>query len=146
MTTVDPLPDTLAYDLHVLVARLDSAADRILRVAHRTTYRRFLALLAVRDLAPATQRAVAERLDVSEPSASRMVAILAAEHLVSVAPDPGGGNRRRLTLTDRGGELAAACAASLEGRLGALLSRAGVPYRAYAGQTRTLVHALDTGP
>ncbi len=145
MTTSPTQTDALAYDLHVLVARLDAAADRILRATHHTTYRRFLALLAVRDLGPTTQRALARRLDVSDPSASRMVAVLADESLVSVAPDPAGGNRRRLTLTARGRELTQSCAASLEGRFTEVVSRAGVPYQSYAGHTRALVECLTAG-
>ncbi len=129
------------------MARLDASADKILQTTHGVTYRRFLAMLALRDLGATSQRALAERLDVSEPSASRMSAVLAAAGLVLVEPDPAGGNRRRLTLTAPSRTLARACAETLEGRLSALVERAGVPYATYARHTRELVHALAaTGP
>lgn len=134
--------DTLAHDLHVLVARLDTAADRILQATHGTTYRRFLALLALRDVGPTSQRGVAERLGVSEPSASRMTAVLAGEGLLVVVPDPAGGNRRRLTLTRRGGTLVVACARSLEGRFARLVAGSDVDYASYATDTARLVRAL----
>ena len=139
-------PETVAYDLHVLVARLDAAADRILQAGHGISYRRFLALLALRDLGEASQRALAERLDVSEPSASRMAAVLAGEGLVHVAPDPAGGNRRRLTLTRRGAQIVADCVASLEGRFADLVARSGVGYERFAADTRRLVAALGESP
>jgi len=141
----DGAPDAAAYDLHVLVGRLDKASERILQEGHGTSYRRFLALLAVRDLEPVTQRGLAVRLGVSEPSASRMATVLAGDGLVDVRPHPAGGNRRRVTLTGRGRELVSAGLASLEGRFAALVDRAGVSYSTYAAQTRALVTALGPG-
>ncbi len=64
----------LSFDLHALTARLDRSADRILRAEHDLSYRRFLTLVIVAELDAATQRAVADRLGVSEPSVSRMTA------------------------------------------------------------------------
>ena len=138
--------DTVAYDLHVLVARLDAAADRILQTNHGISYRRFLALLALRDLGEASQRALAERLNVAEPSASRMASVLAGEGLVDVVPDPAGGNRRRLTLTRTGARTVANCAASLEGRFADLVARSGVRYDRFALDIRLLVAALEGVP
>lgn len=132
----------LAYDLHVLVARLDASADRILQASHGVTYRRFLTLLALRDLGATTQRALATRLHVSEPSVSRMCAVLAGDGLLLVEPSPGGGNRRRLTLTGRGRALVQACAGMLEGRLVGLVEHSAVPYATYARHTRQLLAAL----
>lgn len=134
--------EDLAYDLHVLVARLDASADRILQATHAVTYRRFLTVLALRDLGATTQRALAERLGVSEPSVSRMTAVLASDGLVLVESDPAGGNRRRLTLTRRGLSLTSACVKTLEGRLVALVEGSGVPYASYARHTRQLLQAL----
>jgi len=134
--------DDLAYDLHVLVARLDASADKILQATHGVTYRRFLAMLALRDLGGTSQRALAERLDVSEPSASRMSAVLAGASLGRIEPDPAGGNRRRVTLSDRGHSVTDACLQTLEGRLARLVERSGVPYAAYALNTRRLLAAL----
>lgn len=133
---------SLTIDLHVLTARLDRAADRILRAELDVPYRRFLALLLVGEGAP-TQRVLAERLGVTEPSTSRMVAVLAEEGLLDVAPDPAGGNRRRLALTPAGTERVQACRELLEGRFADLVARAGVPYGDYAEHTRRLMRALE---
>lgn len=137
--------DALAYDLHVLVARLDASADAILQATSGVTYRRFLALLAVRDLGPTSQRAVADRLGITEPSVSRMTAVLAGSGLLQVSPHPSGGNRRQLSLTDRGRDVVDSCASLLESRFAALVAASGIDYGKYAAHTRRLVTALDRG-
>jgi DNA-binding MarR family transcriptional regulator len=133
---------SLTFDLHVLTARLDRAADRILRAEVDLSYRRFLALVLVGEGAP-TQRALAERLGVTEPSTSRMVGVLAQEGLLDVGPDPVGGNRRRLALTPAGKDRVGACQRVLEGRFADLVVHSGVPYDEYAAYTRRLVAALE---
>lgn len=133
---------SLTFDLHVLTARLDRAADRILRAELDLPYRRFLALLLVGEGAP-TQRVLAERLGLTEPSVSRMVGVLAESGLLEIAPDPGGGNRRRLALTPAGKARVGACYDLLEGQVADLVARSGVPYAEYAGYTRLLAAALD---
>lgn len=140
------MPDrSLAFDLHVLTARLDREADRLLRAHLGLPYRRFLALVLVGEGAP-TQKVLAERLGVTEPSTSRMVGVLAAAGLLDVSPDPAGGNRRRLALSPFGREQVEACAALLEGRFAGLVGRSGVGYERYAADTRRLVRALDGIP
>ncbi|WP_435745914.1 MarR family winged helix-turn-helix transcriptional regulator [Nocardioides sp. SYSU DS0663] len=136
------MADSLTFDLHLLTARLDRAADRILRAEHDLPYRRFLALLLVGEGAP-TQRVLAERLGITEPSTSRMVGILAEAGLLEVSADPGGGNRRRLALTPAGRQSVDACRELLEERFAALVALTGVPYADYAGHTRRLLAALD---
>lgn len=135
---------SLTFDLHVLNARLDRAAGRILRAELDLSYRRFLSLLLVGE-GTSTQRMLAERLGVTEPSTSRMVAVLADQGLLDVAPDPDGGNRRRLALTAAGKDKVKACRELLEGRFADLVARSGVPYDEYAEHTRRLVSALDPG-
>ncbi len=137
------MPDrSLAFDLHALTARLDREADRLLRAHLALPYRRFLALVLVGEGAP-TQKVLAERLGVTEPSTSRMVGVLAEAGLLEATPDPAGGNRRRLALTPAGAEQVEACAALLEGRLAGLVQGSGVDYARYAADTRSLVRALD---
>ena len=133
---------SLTFDLHGLTARLDRAADRILRAHLGLPYRRFLALVVVGEGAP-TQRVLAERLGVTEPSTSRMVGVLAEAGLLDVSPDPAGGNRRLLSLTPAGKEQVEACAALLEGRFAGLVEHSGVDYERYAADTRSLLHALE---
>jgi DNA-binding MarR family transcriptional regulator len=133
---------SLTFDLHVLTARLDRAADRILQAEVGLSYRRFLVLLLVGEGAP-TQRVLAERLGVTEPSTSRMAGVLAGEGLLDVGPDPAGGNRRRLALTPAGRDRVEACTRVLEGRFADLVGRTGVPYDEYAEHTRRLAAALD---
>ena len=140
------MPDrSLAFDLHALTARLDREADRLLRTHLALPYRRFLALVLVGEDSP-TQKVLAERLGVTEPSTSRMVGVLAEAGLLEVTPDPAGGNRRRLSLTPAGKEQVEACAALLEGRFAGLVAGSGVSYDRYAEDTRRLVRALDGSP
>lgn len=134
----------LSFDLHTLTARLDRSADLILRAECDVSYRRFRALLIVGELGSATQRAVAEALGVSEPSASRMTGMLAETGSLDVRPDPAGGNRRSLSLTPQGERLVEQCRDLLERRFADLVKRSGVPYDAYARHTRRLMAALDT--
>jgi DNA-binding MarR family transcriptional regulator len=77
----------LSRSLHALTARLDRAADTILRAEAGLSYSRFLALFMVRSLGADTQRALAERLGVSEPSVSRMTRVLAEQGLLRVVAD-----------------------------------------------------------
>jgi DNA-binding MarR family transcriptional regulator len=133
----------LSRNLHALTVRLDRAADAILRAEAGLSYSRFLALFMVRSLGADTQRALAERLGVSEPSVSRMTRVLAEEGLLQVVADPGGGNRRQLTLTPAGERLVHRWGGHLEERFAALVEDAGVPYRTYADYTRRLLEQLD---
>jgi DNA-binding MarR family transcriptional regulator len=134
--------ESLTYDLHKLTARLDRAADRIVREREGVSYSRFLALFAVKNGAE-NQRALAGWLGQSEPSTSRMVGLLAGEGLLDVRRIPGAGNARHLRLTsaglglvDRGGRL-------LEARFEELLERSGVSRASYQRQTRRLLEHLD---
>src|SRR5881398_3372838 len=95
----------LSRKLHTLTARLDRLADAILREGAGVSYPRFLALYMVGSGGADTQRALAERLGVSEPSVSRMVRILAGDGWLETLPDPAGGNRNRLRLTASGEQL-----------------------------------------
>jgi DNA-binding MarR family transcriptional regulator len=134
----------LSLALHTLTARLDRAADRILRAELDLSYRRFLVLFLVDMMGTPTQRALAERLGVSEPSVSRMTGALARTGLLDVRPDPIGGNRRQLRLTASGRELVRRCRELLEGRLAALVEASGVPYNVYTRYTNQLLAALDS--
>jgi DNA-binding MarR family transcriptional regulator len=133
----------LSRSLHALTARLDRAADTILRAEAGLSYSRFLALFMVRSLGADTQRALAERLGVSEPSVSRMTRVLAEQGLLRVVADPGGGNRRRLTLTPAGEQVVKHWGGDLEERFAALVDEAGVPYRRYADDTERLLERLE---
>lgn len=136
----------LSFDLHVLTARLDRSADRLLQAEYDISYRRFLTLLIVGEFGTTTQRGLAEHMGVTEPSVSRMIGVLAETGLLDSRPDPAGGNRRRLALTGAGEKLVEQCRESLERRFADLVERSGVPYADYARHTRLLMTALDTPP
>jgi DNA-binding MarR family transcriptional regulator len=133
----------LSRSLHRLTARLDRAADTFLRAEAGLSYSRFLALYMVGSEGAGTQRALAERLDVSEPSVSRMVRVLANGGWLRAVSEPAGGNRNQLRLTPAGEQLVQRWGAELEERLAALVDAAGVPYRAYRTHTQRLLAALD---
>jgi DNA-binding MarR family transcriptional regulator len=137
---------TLSRKLHKLTARLDRAADARLRADAGISYPRFLALYMVGSEGADTQRSLAERLGVSEPSVSRMVRVLADHQWLEVVPDPAGGNRNRLKLTPAGQQLVESWGGELEARLANLLEAAGVPYRTYLSHTDRLLDALDPPP
>jgi DNA-binding MarR family transcriptional regulator len=132
----------LSFRLHVLVARLDRAADRILRAEHDVSYHRFLALTLVGELGVATQRELAESLGVTEPSVSRMTAVLAADELLDAGPDPAGGRRKRLALTARGRRLVDDGQRTLEERFAALVTASGVSPDRLHGDVDALLAAL----
>ncbi|MEJ3652073.1 MarR family transcriptional regulator [Actinomycetes bacterium KLBMP 9759] len=136
------MPGDLSFDLHALTAKLDRSADRILQDGFGISYRRFRVLLIVGRLGAATQRAVAEELGISEPSASRMTGVLVGTGLLDALPDPVGGNRRRLSLTVEGKQIVDRCRTLLEQRFAALVERSGVSYADYARDTRKLLDAL----
>jgi DNA-binding MarR family transcriptional regulator len=133
----------LSRSLHKLTARLDLAADRLLRAEAGISYARFLALYMVGFEGADTQRALAQRLGVSEPSVSRMVRVLADGRWLESVSDPAGGNRKQLRLTRGGEQMVQRWGSVLEERLTALLESAGVPYRTYLTQTERLLVSLD---
>jgi DNA-binding MarR family transcriptional regulator len=135
--------DELSFDLHAVTAKLDRSADRILRAERGVSYRRFIALFMVRELEATTQRALAEKLNVSEPSISRMTAVLADAGLLEVAPDPGGGNRRQLRLTHDGDRLVDDCRDLLVDRFRVLVEMSGIDATRYARHTKRLLAVLD---
>jgi len=103
------VPASLSFDLHVLTARLDRAADRILRAEVGVSYSRFLTLFMVTAVDATSQRALAECLGVTEPSVSRMTRVLSGAGLLRVEADSRGGNRRALPLTPEGQDLVERC-------------------------------------
>jgi DNA-binding MarR family transcriptional regulator len=137
---------TLSRKLHKLTARLDRAAVARLRAGAGISYPRFLALYMVGSEGADTQRALAERLGVSEPSVSRMVRVLAEYEWLEVVPDPAGGNRNRLKLTPAGQQLVESWGGELEARLATLLEAAGVSYGTYLSDTDRLLVALAPPP
>jgi DNA-binding MarR family transcriptional regulator len=142
---MSPADHDLSRSLHRLTARLDRSADAFLRARAGVSYPRFLALYMVSSEGADTQRALAERLGVSEPSVSRLVRHLVEGGWLHVVAQPGGGNRNQLTLTSAGQSVVARWGAELEDRLTALVEAAGVPYRAYRAHTQRLLAALE-GP
>ncbi|MBP8920608.1 MAG: MarR family transcriptional regulator [Micropruina sp.] len=129
----------LSFTLHVLTARLDRAADRILRSEHDITYSRFLALSLIGEHDIGTQRALAEALGVTEPSVSRMIGVLTAEGLLEPPERTG---RRRLSLSASGRSLVASAQGVLEDRFAELVAGSGVPYDAYREHTARLLATL----
>ncbi len=134
----------LSRSLHRLTARLDRAADVFLRAHAGVSYPRFLALYMVGAEGADTQRALAQRLGVSEPSVSRLVRILAEDGWLQTASEPGDGHRNRLRLTAAGDQLVQRWGGELEARFTALLEAAGVPYRAYRTHTHRLLKTLES--
>jgi DNA-binding MarR family transcriptional regulator len=136
------MPSALSYEIHKLTAQLDRAADGLLRSQAGVSYSRFLALSAVSQ-GTVTQRELARWLGQTEPSASRMVGVLAKQGWLSATMVAGEGNRRRLQLTDSGADLVDRCGRLLEGRFTELVERSGVPYARYQDHTRRLLDQLD---
>jgi DNA-binding MarR family transcriptional regulator len=139
------MPEALSYELNKLTARLDTAADGLLRREAGVSYARFLALFAARETA-GSQRDMARWLGLTEPSTSRMVGVLAADGLLTATRTTGGGNRRQLQLTDDGARLVERCSQMLEDRFAELVGRSGVPYASYQRYTRRLLAQLDSDP
>jgi DNA-binding MarR family transcriptional regulator len=133
----------LSRALHSLTARLDRAADRMLRAEAGLSYSRFLTLYLVGRWGAGTQRSLAELLGVTEPSVSRMIRVLERSGLLEARADPGGGNRRQLRLTGAGEQHVQRWGALLEERLAALVEASGVPYATYTDYTKRLLATLD---
>lgn len=133
----------LSRSLHTLTARLDRAADGFLRAEAGLSYPRFLALFMVGPQGADTQRALAERLGISEPSVSRMTRVLTDAGLLETVSDPAGGNRHRLNLTAAGEQIVSRWGGELERRLATLVEDSGVAYKTYVEHTKRLLDQLD---
>lgn len=132
-----------AYLLHALVARLDAAADEMLRRDHDISYARFLVLLAVERLGTPTQRELAAEQQVSDPAMSRTVAALAADGQLDVRTVPGNGHRRAISLTPRGRRLVDEGSDLLESAFASLAELAGVPADVLSRPVQAMIGALD---
>jgi DNA-binding MarR family transcriptional regulator len=132
----------LSRHLHAVTTRLDRAADAFLRAEAGISYSRFLTLVMVGAYDVDTQRALAERLGTTEPSVSRMTAVLKEAGYLRATADPAGGNRNRLALTPDGARLVDRWGGVLEDRLAVLVERAGVPYQTYRDHTKQLLDAV----
>lgn len=135
-----------AYGLHVLVARLDRSADRILRAELDLTYSRYLVLLALHRVGAVTQRQLADELGLSEPAVSRALTPLVDAGLLTVDAVSGQGHRRRVALTAAGTDLVERAAQRLEAAFAALLAGASVAADDLDRLTASLIDTLDAGP
>lgn len=133
----------LGRSLHTLTARLDRAADAFLRAEAGLSYPRFLALFMVGAQGADTQRALAERLGITEPSVSRMARVLTDSGLLETLSDPAGGNRHRLNLTAAGEQIVSRWGGELERRLATLVKDSGVAYKTYVEHTKRMLDQLD---
>jgi len=68
-----------------------------------------------------------------------------SHNLSQAAPDPAGGNRRQITLTDAGRALVEHAGIDLIEHLTRLVESVGVPFDAYLAPTQQLNAALDGG-
>ena len=130
-----------AYALHAVVFLLDQAADAILPVLG-LTYSRYLTMLTIERLGGATQRSIAEALGVTEPSASRAIRGLQDAGLVATASAPGSGNRRSVSLTDKGQRVVDEAAEHLETSFANLMRDAGLTANDVLAVTNPLLTAL----
>jgi DNA-binding MarR family transcriptional regulator len=137
------VPAGLGYELHKLTARLDRAADELLRREEGISYARFLALFAVSQT-NGSQRDLAQWLGQTEPSTSRMVTVLVDEGLLKASRRQGDGNRLQLRLSTSGAQLVERCGRLLEGRFEEMVRRSGVSYDSYQGLTRRLLEQVET--
>jgi DNA-binding MarR family transcriptional regulator len=135
---------SLGRDLHLLTARIDRMAEAILRAEADVSYSRFLALLMVGNYGADTQRALAQRLGVTEPSVSRTTRVLEEAGWLDVSADPAGGNRRLLRLTPRGKQLVSRWGRVLEARLAEIVAGTGLSYDKYLTQTKQILAAVDS--
>ena len=132
-----------AYLLHSLVARLDVAADAMLRAEHDIGYARFLVLLTVERLGAPTQRELATAQGVSEPAMSRTVSALAAEGHVDVVTTPGRGHRRSVTLSPDGQRLVEQGSDLLESAFALLAEHADVSLDDVTALSTALLSSLE---
>ena len=123
---------------------LDRAAEGILPELG-LTYSRFLTLLTIERLGGETQKSIAHELGVTEPSASRGIRGLQDAGLVAIASTPGAGNRRVVTLTDKGQRVVEEAAEHLEKSFASLLDHAGLTRADVLAITDPLLRSLVEG-
>lgn len=140
---VKNLQNRPAYLLHAVVARLDVAADAMLRAEHGIGYARFLVLLTIERLGAPTQRELATAQRVSEPAMSRMVSALAADGHVDVVTTPGQGRRRNVMLSPDGQRLVEQGSDLLESAFATLAEHADVSVDDVTAMSTALLSSLE---
>lgn len=133
---------TLGYDLHVLVGRLDRAADRLLQ-PHGLTYRRYVTLLVMGEVEGGTQRKVAESLGISDAAVSRMATALVGDGLITLHQERGNGHRKAVSLTTAGRRLLDAATATLGSSLDDLVRSVGVDPDTLAHDLRVIRDGVE---
>ena len=96
---------SLALSLHRATALLDRIADGYLRPRHGIGISAFAALVTIDALEPASQRRIAEGLDLSRAAVTQRLKDLDARGLVDVSSDPADGRSHLVTLSRAGREL-----------------------------------------
>jgi DNA-binding MarR family transcriptional regulator len=94
----------------VLVASVRRRIRQVVRaeaVGHRLSPQQFWSLVTVADVGPLSLGALADRLRMDQPTASRVVASLTKRKLIQMAEDPADRRRLALAATREGAELAA---------------------------------------
>lgn len=104
---LDALQTSLAFRLHQATVLVDRAADRYLRETFGISYSLFVVLMTVGALGEASQREVADGLDVTRASITQRVAELRSRGLVGVSPDAADARALRVSLTGAGESLLA---------------------------------------
>ena len=134
----------LAYELHDLVRTLDREAERMLRPLN-LTYNRYLALEIVGEHPGVSGAQLARALGITEASCSALVRRLIADGLAADLAQKGGGNVRRLHLTENGELLRGKASHALGGPFDDVVRRLGFDPLRLAQNIRSIHDDLKNG-
>ena len=116
------IPGELAHSLHLLTARLDAAADDLLREEFGLSHSQLGFLMPLLEHAELDVTSLAAALTVSVPAVSKRVVWFTERDLVRSRSHPDGGRRVALALTTSGRRLAVRASTRLRTRLDQLVA------------------------
>jgi DNA-binding MarR family transcriptional regulator len=102
---IKPRPEPLGLLVGIARRSIKQAVTKRLR-RRGLSYQQFWLLVAILEHPDRSLRALAERLQMDSPTASRVIGLLVKRGLVGMLPDPDDRRRQRIRLTPRGASLA----------------------------------------
>ena len=132
--------------LHEVIWLMDRKAGEIVQREYGISLSWFRLLIILANVGPATQHRLAQSLNHSDASVSKLLDRMSDSGLVTVTVDPAHRRRRIVELTPAGQKLATQIDTALEDLFGKDLTAAGIDIPRFTASVSALSDQLHKGP